>query len=154
MYINLPFDIKAQDLLQRDKVVTGMKIKKKIILTIVFALSLLPMLLSQYGGMRGIQEISGLINLTNPIGLLALLLFLVGVWVPFENKKTGWTMGILGTIGMVISEIYNYFTWHVLTITGEISLKNSILLAFPEFYLGLVVSVLMVVVYLLIAKKQ
>ena len=131
-----------------------MKIKKKIILTIVFALSLLPMVLSQYGGMRGIQEISGLINLTNPIGLLALLLFLVGVWAPFENKKTGWAMGILGTIGMVISEIYNYFTWHVLTITGEISLKNSILLAFPEFYLGLVVSVLMVVVYLLITKKQ
>ena len=131
-----------------------MKLKNKIKITIVFALSLLPMLLSQYGGMRGIQEISGLINLTNPIGLLALLLFLVGVWAPFENKKTGWAMGILGTIGMVISEIYNYFTWHVLTITGEISLKNSIMLAFPEFYLGLVVSVLMVVVYLLITRRN
>ena len=131
-----------------------MELKNKIKLTIAFALSLLPMLLSQYGGMRGIQEISGLINLTNPIGLLALVLFLVGVWVPFENKKTGWAMGILGTIGMVISEIYNYFTWYALTITGEISLKNSILLAFPEFYLGLVVSVFMVVVYLLIAKRQ
>ena len=56
-----------------------MELKKKVKLTIVFALSLLPMLLSQYGGMRGIQEISGLINLTNPIGLLAVLLFLVGV---------------------------------------------------------------------------
>ena len=131
-----------------------MELKKKIKLTLMFALSLLPMVLSQYGGMRGIQEISGLINLTNPIGLLALVLFLVGVWVPFENKKAGWAMGILGTIGMVISEIYNYFTWHVLTITGEISLKNSIMLAFPEFYLGLIVSILMVVVYLLITKKQ
>ena len=128
--------------------------KKKLILTAAFVISLAPMLLSQYGGMRGIQEISGLINLTNPIGLLALVLFLVGVWVPFENKKTGWAMGILGTIGMVISEIYNYFTWHVLTITGEISLKNSIMLAFPEFYLGLVVSVLMVVVYLAITRRN
>ena len=131
-----------------------MELKKKIKLTLMFALSLLPMVLSQYGGMRGIQEISGLINLTNPIGLLALVLFLVGVWVPFENEKTGWTFGLIGTIGIVLSEVYNYFTWHVLTITGEISLKNSIMLAFPEFYLGLVVSVLMVVVYLLIAKKQ
>lgn len=131
-----------------------MELKKKIKLTLMFALSLLPMVLSQYGGMRGIQEISGLINLTNPIGLLALVLFLVGVWVPFENKRTGWIMGLVGTVGMVVSEIYNYFTWHVLTITGEISLKNSILLAFPEFYLGLVVSVLMVVVYLLITKKK
>ena len=131
-----------------------MELKKKVKLTIVFALSLLPMLLSQYGGMRGIQEISGLINLTNPIGLLAVLLFLVGVWAPFENKRTGWIMGLVGTVGMVVSETYNYFTWHVLTITGEISLKNSMMFAFPEFYLGLVVSVLMVVVYLVLTKNQ
>ena len=128
--------------------------KQKIIITIAFAISLAPMLLSQYGGMRGVQEISGLLNLSSPIGVVALIAFIVGVWVPFQNKKTGWTFGLIGTIGMVLSEVYNYFTWHVLTITGEISLKNSILLAFPEFYLGLVVSVLMVVVYLLITKKK
>ena len=128
--------------------------KKKLILTAAFVISLAPMLLSQYGGMRGIQEISGLINLTNPIGLFALVLFLVGVWVPFQNKKTEWTFGLIGTIGMVLSEVYNYFTWHVLTITGEISLKNSIMFAFPEFYLGLVVSVLMIVVYLVLTKNQ
>ena len=32
--------------------------KKKIILTIAFVISLLPMLLKQYGGMKGVQEIS------------------------------------------------------------------------------------------------
>ena len=31
--------------------------KKKIILTIAFLISLLPMLLNQYGGMKGVQEI-------------------------------------------------------------------------------------------------
>ena len=118
--------------------------KKKLILTAAFVISLAPMLLNQYGGMRGVQEISGLLNLSSPIGMVALIAFIVGVWVPFQNKKTGWTFGLIGTIGIVISEIYNYFTWHVLTITGEISLANSIMLAFPEFYLGLVVSVLMV----------
>lgn len=128
--------------------------KKKLILTAAFVISLAPMLLNQYGGMRGVQEISGLLNLSSPIGMVALIAFIVGVWVPFQNKKTGWTFGLIGTIGIVISEIYNYFTWHVLTITGEISLANSIMLAFPEFYLGLVVSILMVVVYLLITKKQ
>lgn len=128
--------------------------KQKIIITIAFAISLAPMLLSQYGCMRGIQEISGLINLTNPIGLLALVLFLIGVWVPFENEKTGWIMGLLGTIGIVISEIYNYFTWHVLTITGEISLKHSIMFAFPEFYVGLTVSLIMVVVYLVATQNS
>ena len=122
--------------------------KKKITLTAAFIISLAPMLLSQYGGMRGVQEISGLINLTSPIGLLALVLFVVGVWVTFENPKTGWIMGLLGTIGMVISEIYNFFTWHVLTITGEISLQNSFNFVFPEFYFGLIVSVVMVALYI------
>ncbi|MBR6529034.1 MAG: hypothetical protein IKT62_03260 [Firmicutes bacterium] len=128
--------------------------KQKIIITIAFAISLSPMLLSQYGGMRGVQEISGLINLTNPIGLLALVIFLVGVWGPFENKKTGWLFGLIGTIGIVLSELYNYFTWHVLTITGEISLKHSIMFAFPEFYVGLAVSIIMVVVYLVATQNS
>ena len=128
--------------------------KKKVVLTLAFTLSLLPMLLSQYGGMKGIQEISGLINLASPIGLFSLVIFMVGVWVPFDNQKTGWMMGLAGTIGIIISELYNYFTWHVLTITGEISLENSIMLAFPEFYLGLVASVLMVAVYMIVCLKS
>ena len=128
--------------------------KKKLVFTAAFAISLAPMLLSQYGGMRGVQEISGLLNLSNPIGMVAFVAFIVGVWVPFQNKKTGWIFGLVGTVGMVLSEVYNYFTWHVLTITGEISLENSIMLALPEFYLGLVVSILMVVVYLVIPLKN
>lgn len=52
------------------------------------------------------------------------------------------------------SEIYNYLTWHVLTITGEISLRHSMMLAFPEFYLGLVVSIMMIFVYVIITKEQ
>ncbi len=123
-------------------------------LTILFIISLAPMLLSQYGGMRGVQEISGLINLTSPIGLLALVMFIVGVWVPFEKQKTGWVLGLLGTIGIVISEIYNFFTWHVLTITGEIDIEHSLNLVFPEWYLGLFISIVMVCVYILIVKGK
>lgn len=127
--------------------------KKKLILTAAFIISLAPMLLSQYGGMRGVQEISGLLNLSSPIGMAALIAFIVGVWVPFQNEKTGWTFGLIGTIGIVISEIYNYFTWHVLTITGEVSFEHSINLAFPEFYLGLFVSAIMIMVYLTISRE-
>ena len=61
--------------------------KKKIVLTIVFLISLLPMLLNQYGGKKGVQEISGLINLFNPIGIISVVLFIIGVWVSFKNKK-------------------------------------------------------------------
>lgn len=126
--------------------------KKKIILTIAFLISLLPMLLNQYGGMKGVQEISGLINLFNPIGIISVLLFIIGVWVSLKNKKINKILGALGTIGIVISEIYKFFTWNIMSITGEMSIHNSIEFAFPEFYIGLVSSLIMIFVYLCIDK--
>ena len=126
--------------------------KKKVILTISFLISLLPMLLNQYGGMKGIQEISGLINLYNPIGIISVLLFIIGVWLPFKNNKINKISGVLGAIGIVISEIYKFFTWHIMNITGEMSIHNSIEFAFPEFYIGLVISLIMVFIYFVIDK--
>ena len=61
--------------------------KKRIILSAAFIVSLFPMLLNQYGGLKGVQEITGLINLLNPIGIVSVVLFIVGVWVPM--KKPG-----------------------------------------------------------------
>lgn len=127
--------------------------KKKCILTAAFVVSLLPMLLNQYGGMKGVQEITGLINLLNPIGMISVVLFVVGVWMSLKKPIVNKVLGALGTIGIVISEIYKFFTWHVLTITGEISMQNSLMFAFPEFYVGLVVSLIMVVSYFIIDKK-
>ena len=126
--------------------------KKKIILTIAFLISLLPMLLNQYGGMKGVQEISGLINLLNPIGIISMLVFFAGVWASFENEKTNKILGILGTIGIVVSEIYEFFTWYIKNITGKMSIQNSIEFAFPEFYVGLLISLIMIFVYLCIDK--
>lgn len=126
--------------------------KKKVILTIAFVISLLPMLLNQYGGMKGVQEISGLGNLFNPIGLVAVLLFIIGIWVSFKDVKINKILSILGVVGIVISEIYQFLTWHILTITGEMSLQNSINFAFPEFYIGLAISLIMVVAYFVIDK--
>lgn len=126
--------------------------KKKIILTIAFVISLLPMLLKQYGGMKGVQEISGLINLYNPIGIISVLFFIIGVWIPFKNKKINKIFGGLGVVGIVISEIYNFFTWHIMNITGKMSIHNSIEFAFPEFYIGLATSLIMIFIYLCIDK--
>ena len=124
--------------------------KKKIILSVAFVISLLPMLMNQYGGMRGVQEITGLINMLNPIGIISVVLFIIGVWMSFKKPIINTVLGALGTIGIVISEIYKFFTWHVMTITGEISIQNSIQLVFPEFYIGLAVSLIMVVDYFVI----
>ena len=125
---------------------------KRIILTLLFITSLLPMLMNQYGGLKGVQEISGLINLINPIGIVSLIFFIMGVWLPLRNDKMSKLIGGIGVIGMVISEIYKFFTWHVMTITGGISIQNSIQLVFPEFYIGLAVSFTMVVAYFVIDK--
>lgn len=121
--------------------------KKKIILTTAFLISLLPMLFNQYGGSKGVQEISGLINLFNPIGIISVLLFITGIWVPLKNKRINRMLGALGTIGIVASEIYEFFTWHIMNITGEMSFHNSVKLAFPEFYVGLAASLMMMIFY-------
>ena len=126
--------------------------KKKIILSIAFIFSILPMLLNQYGGAKGVQEISGLGNLFNPIGFISVLLFIIGVWVSFKNPIINKVLSIIGLSGIVASEIYQFLTWHILTITGEMSIQNSANLAFPEFYIGLVISLIMVAVYFVIDK--
>ena len=128
--------------------------KKKTILSVAFVVSLLPMLMNQYGGKKGVQEITGLVNLLNPIGIIAVALFVIGVWVPFKKEIIGKTLGALGVIGIVASEVYKFFTWHVLTITGELSFQHSIRLAFPEFYIGLVVSLAMVITYFIVVWKR
>lgn len=127
--------------------------KRKIILSVAFIISLLPMFLNQYGGLKGVQEITGLINLLNPIGMVSVILFAVGVWFPFKKQVFGTNLGALGTIGIVVSEIYKFFTWHVMNITGEVSIHKSIRFAFSEFYIGLIISILMVVTYFVIDKK-
>ena len=127
--------------------------KKKIILSIAFSISLLPMFLNQYGGLKGVQEITGLINLLNPIGMVSVILFAVGIWFPFKEQVICKSLGALGTIGIVVSEIYKFFTWHVMNIIGEVSIHKSIRFVFPEFYIGLVISILMVVTYFVIDKK-
>ena len=125
---------------------------KKVMLTILFIMSLMPMLLYQFGGMRGVQEISGLIILLSPITIVSIILFLFGIWFKFKNKKINKILGGIGVAGIVISEIYEFFTWYTIGITKDINLYNSINLAFPEFYIGLLISVIMVFIYFFIDK--
>lgn len=125
---------------------------KQVILTILFIMSLMPMLLYQFGGMRGVQEISGLIILLSPITIVSIILFFLGIWFNFKNKKTNKILGGIGVVGIVISEIYEFFTWYTIGITKDINLSNSINLAFPEFYIGLLISIIMVFIYFFIDK--
>jgi len=128
--------------------------KRKIMLSALFLLSLLPMLANQYGGARGVQEISGIINLTNPIGMIATLLFFVGVWYPFKQQKYSTFMGGIGLIGMVLSELLNFFTWYIPNYRLTIDFHHSLQNVFIEFYIGLFVSILAVILYFFLTKKK
>lgn len=105
------------------------------------------MVASQYGGVRGVREISGLANLWNPIGIIALILFLVGLWAPFKNAKLGNFLAIVGLIGIIGAEIFTFLTWPIPAYQEHINLAYSFENAFPEFYLGLTTSALMLITY-------
>lgn len=124
--------------------------RKKIFLTIAFIVSLIPMVANQYGALRGVQEVSGLINLWNPIGMIAVILFIIGVWFPFKNPKIGKVVGLIGLIGIILAEIYTFLTWQEAWRVNGIDIAESFENAFPEFYLGLITSTLMIVIYLCI----
>ena len=127
--------------------------KKRLALTLAFVASLIPMLFVQYGGHRGVQEIYGLVNLTNPIGILSLIVFLLGVWIPLGGKWN-WILGGAGVVGMIAAELYEFLTWHIPNVTGAFSLRMSFRLAYPTFYLGLALSLLMAAGFFLEWKEQ
>ncbi len=122
--------------------------KRKIFLTIAFLISLIPMIASQYGGVRGVREISGLTNLCNPIGIIAVLFFLIGLWFPFKSQsKLGPILAIIGLIGIIAAEIFTFLTWPIPEYQDSINLAYSFENAFPEFYLSLTTSALMLITY-------
>ena len=89
------------------------------------------MLLYQFGGMRDVQEICGLIILSCPI-----------------------TLGGVGVIKIIILEIYEFLTWYTIGITKDINLYNSINFAVPEFYIVLLISIVIVFIYFLRKLKN
>ena len=127
--------------------------KKRLAMTLAFAASLIPMLFVQYGGHQGVQEVSGLVNLMNPIGISSLIVFLLGVWIPLGGKWN-WILGGAGVVSMIAAELYEFLTWHIPNVTGALSLRMSFRLAYPAFYLGLTLSLLMAVGFFLEWKEQ
>ena len=121
--------------------------KKKILLSVLFIISLIPMFFSQYGGAKGVQEVSGIINLTNPIGFIAVILFFVGIWGNFKNTNIRKYFPYIAMVGIVLSELNNFLTWNYPNTSYLDGIKNSFNMVFPMFYIGLIVSTLLIIVY-------
>lgn len=48
---------------------------------------------------------------------------------------------------------YQFFTWHVAFVTGQVSLRTSLQVTYPGFYVALLLSIVPVAAYWLCRKK-
>lgn len=127
--------------------------KKKIILSVVFILSLIPMCFSQYGQLKGVQKTSGIINLINPIGFVAIILFFVGIWGNFKNANIRKYFPYIAMVGIVLSELNNFLTWNYPNTSYLNGIKNCFNMVFPMFYIGLIISITVIVLYRVLDKR-
>lgn len=128
--------------------------KKKILLTVMYIISFIPMMFYQYGWGIGVSAIKGFINIINPVGILSIILFFLGVWDIIKNEKVNRIFTYVGTIGIVICEIYNLFTWNYPNTSIYNHVTNFLDMTFPAYYIGLIASILMVFFCFYFNKKE
>lgn len=117
-----------------------MKMWQKITLSVMLAANIILMFMPWFGAMKGVQEISGIIVLKNPVTIISILAVLAGVWIkPIEKIRNYFIYS--GFAGIIAVEVYEFFTWYTHTINPSIGFFKSFTFAFPEFYLGLVVTI-------------
>lgn len=121
--------------------------RKKIGLTLLLLLTLSSMLLSWFGGARGVQEIRGTVVLFHPITLLCAAVLLLELWRPLPAAKG--IPGVVSILGIMGMELYEFLFWHYETITGRLSLSFSFRAVYPEFYLGFGLTALLLVAFIL-----
>ena len=129
-----------------------MKIPKhQLLSSIILIVCVLFMFLSWFGGHRGVQEIPGTIMLYHPITIVGILITLIGIW--FCNHRFAMIFGILGPCLLLMMELFYFFTWHIETGTGKFNLEASFSLAYPEFYFGFGITLVLLAENLMCIRK-
>ncbi|MEF9962233.1 MAG: hypothetical protein RR670_00825 [Erysipelotrichaceae bacterium] len=129
--------------------------KTKIVLVILFILSLTPMCLVQFGANSiGVLAHNGLMILFEPLCILSIIIYFVSLWHDFEQPKLNYVLGIIALLGVILSEIKCFlFSYYNGPIT-ELELSYCISMAYPSFYLGLMISIIMLLIYLIVVYKK
>lgn len=113
-----------------------MKMKNKVMMTIIFLLSLSTIFMNWFGDTRTDIVVSGLILLNNPIAVTCIFITLAGIWLRFGENA--YKLTYIGLIGIAAMEIYEFFTWHIFTVSGAFDLRLSLDLCYPEFYIAVI----------------
>ncbi len=130
-------------------IATGLK--SKIFLSVVFLISLLPMLANQYTHVQGVTYLSGLTNIAHIFGIVFLLLVVIGIWAPLPTSFLNHILSLAGLIGIVACEIITFLYIPRSDSGSPINLGDSFAAAQPEFYLGLLTSLLAIFIYICVA---
>lgn len=140
--------LKVQEVIQMNK-------KTKIALAILFILSLTPMYLVQFGANSiGVLGHNGLMILFEPLCILSIIIFFVSLWHDFKHQKLNYGLGIIALLGVILSEIKCFLFSYYRGPIAELELSYCISMAYPSFYLGLTISILMLVIYLIVVYKK
>jgi hypothetical protein len=124
--------------------------KRKIFLTVLFMMSLVTISLPWFGG-NHIETVYGWVLLDNPIALTCIVLAFFGIWTDYGKNSE--IIGSIGMIGIIAMQIYEFLTWHIISLSGHFDLGLSIDLCYPEFYFSLGCVFVTYVVFRYIYKK-
>ena len=119
--------------------------KRKILMTIIFIMSLSTMFMTWFGGYKGVQEISGFILMNNPIAVTCMMITIFSIWMHWGY--TSYILCCIGLIGIIAMEIYEFLTWHILTISGSFNLALSFDWCNPEFYIAVMSMIATLLIY-------
>ncbi len=124
--------------------------KKKILMISILLLNCLIMWFPWFKTIDGNKNIYGFIMLENPIALTCLILCFIGIWIKHQYSQI---FEMIGWIGMIMMQIYEFLTWHIRISGGSIDVHLSCQLAYSYFYLAVFISMISCVIYKLVLNR-
>lgn len=123
--------------------------KKKVILTVLFIITLLPMLFNWFSDATGSILIKGTVVLFNPITIIAILVYIFCIWYKKNNKISN-ILAVLSLVCIILLETYTYFNWMFKVISEVVTYQYMHL----GFILGFQLSILMLAIHLRMNNKK
>lgn len=120
--------------------------RKKIILTISFIVTILPMLLNWFGTIDGKFLISGTEVLFNPIIVISIIVYFLFVWYKGDIKLCK-ILPIISLFIIFIYEIYEYFNYMIVNIDAQ-------RVVYLGYFISVIFIALMITLYIKINKKD
>lgn len=125
-----------------------MKLTSKISVTILFIISIIGLFLPWFFFSKTEDYSNGLswLNIGMIIGYLGTMLTSIIIWIKKGTVDTEWANFVF-MILILVSTIYEFFTWHIETITGSMNIRISIEYTHYGFYVTLISTIFAITIY-------